>query len=101
MVNIPTFELHGYAGGHERLTMRVVTGQPDSPTPIFAREMTTVVFSPYWNVPTNILRDEGGLICPMFNDWVEGRRAEVGGWVASPQGTMMNGFALSKCWLNA
>ncbi len=48
-----------------------------------------------------ILRDEGGLIAPMFNDWVEGRRAEVGGWVANPQGTMMNGFALSKCWLTA
>lgn len=49
----------------------------------------------------NILRDNGGLICPMFNDWVEGRRAEVGGWVADPQGTLMNGTALSKCWLTA
>ena len=49
----------------------------------------------------NIMRDTGGLIAPMFNDWVEGRRAEVGGWVANPQGTMMNGFALSKCWLTA
>jgi L,D-transpeptidase YcbB len=58
LVNVPTFELHAYAGGQERLSMKVVTGQPDSPTPIFAREMTTVVFSPYWNVPTNILRNE-------------------------------------------
>lgn len=49
----------------------------------------------------HILRDEGGLICPMFNDWVEGRRAEVGGWIADPQGTLMNGTALNKCWLNA
>jgi murein L,D-transpeptidase YcbB/YkuD len=57
-VNVPTFELHGYVGGAERLVMKVVTGQPDSPTPIFSREMTTVVFSPYWNVPTNILRNE-------------------------------------------
>jgi peptide/nickel transport system substrate-binding protein len=37
----------------------------------------------------------------MFNDWVEGRRAEVGGWVANPAGTMMAGTALSKCWLTA
>ena len=58
LVNVPTFELHAYAGGQERLTMKVVTGQPDSPTPIFTREMTSVVFSPYWNVPTNILRNE-------------------------------------------
>jgi len=49
----------------------------------------------------NILRDTGGLICPMFNDWVEGRRAEVGGWIANPAGTLMNGRALSMCWLNA
>ncbi|NBZ87198.1 ABC transporter substrate-binding protein [Stagnihabitans tardus] len=49
----------------------------------------------------NILRDTGGLICPMFNDWVEGRRAEVGGWQANPAGTLMDGKALVKCWLNA
>jgi peptide/nickel transport system substrate-binding protein len=49
----------------------------------------------------HILRDEGGLICPMFNDWVEGRRAEVGGWTANPYGTLMDGTALGKCWLNA
>jgi peptide/nickel transport system substrate-binding protein len=49
----------------------------------------------------HIVRDEGGLILPMFNDWVEGRRAEVGGWIADPQGTLMNGTALNKCWLTA
>jgi peptide/nickel transport system substrate-binding protein len=49
----------------------------------------------------HLLRDEGGLIAPMFNDWVEGRRAEVGGWVSDPTGTMMGGTAMSKCWLNA
>ena len=49
----------------------------------------------------NILRDTGGLICPMFNDWVEGRRNEVGGWIANPAGTLMNGKAMSMCWLNA
>ena len=48
-----------------------------------------------------ILRDTGGLICPMFNDWVEGRRNEVGGWIANPAGTLMNGKAMSMCWLNA
>lgn len=46
-----------------------------------------------------IVRDDGGLICPMINDWVEGRRQEVGGWEANPLGTLMDGTALSKCWL--
>ena len=49
----------------------------------------------------NLLRDTGGLILPMFNDWVEGRRAEVGGWIPNPAGSLMNGKALSMCWLNA
>ena len=49
----------------------------------------------------NIVRDTGGLICPMFNDFVEGRRAEVGGWVTNTAGAMMAGKALSLCWLNA
>lgn len=47
----------------------------------------------------NILRDEGGLILPMFNDWVEARREEVGGWTPDPNGELMNGKALIKCWL--
>ncbi len=46
-----------------------------------------------------ILRDEGGLILPMFNDWVEARREEVAGWTPDPNGELMNGRALIKCWL--
>jgi peptide/nickel transport system substrate-binding protein len=49
----------------------------------------------------HLVRDEGGLILPMFNDWVEGRRAEVGGWEGNSQQMLMNGTALTKCWLNA
>jgi peptide/nickel transport system substrate-binding protein len=47
----------------------------------------------------HLLRDEGGLICPMFNDWVEGVRDEISGWVNDPNQEMMNGLALSRCWL--
>lgn len=47
----------------------------------------------------HILRDEGGLILPMFNDWVEARRNEVDGWTPNPNGELMNGRALVKCWL--
>ena len=48
-----------------------------------------------------MVRDTGGLILPMFNDFVEGRRAEVGGWVSNPAGSLMNGKVLTLCWLNA
>jgi len=49
----------------------------------------------------NILRDTGGLICPMFNDFVEARREEVGGWTPNGNGEVMDGRGLVKCWLNA
>ncbi len=48
-----------------------------------------------------IVHNDGGLICPMFNDWVEGVSNDVGGWTANPNQTMMNGQALSRCWLKA
>jgi peptide/nickel transport system substrate-binding protein len=47
----------------------------------------------------NVLRDEGGLILPMFNDFVSGVRSEVAGWVTDPNGELMNGRAQVKCWL--
>lgn len=48
-----------------------------------------------------MVRDEGGLILPMFNDYIEATSNQVGGWFAHPMGEMMSGFALSKCWLNS
>jgi murein L,D-transpeptidase YcbB/YkuD len=58
MVNVPSFQLAAHEDGRPAVTMKVVTGKPDSPTPIFGDDMTTVVFSPYWNVPPTIAEDE-------------------------------------------
>ncbi len=49
----------------------------------------------------HILRDTGGVIVPMFNDWVEAVSDKVGGWFADPNGELMDGKALVKCWLKA
>ena len=38
--------------------MKVVIGKADNPTPVLSSEITTVVFSPYWNVPSTIAADE-------------------------------------------
>ena len=48
-----------------------------------------------------IVRDEGGLILPMFNDFIDATSAKVGGWVKDGNQEMMGGYALSKCWLVA
>jgi peptide/nickel transport system substrate-binding protein len=47
----------------------------------------------------HILRDEGGLILPMFNDFVSGVSDAIGGWANDPNGELMNGRAQVKCWL--
>jgi len=48
-----------------------------------------------------MLRDEGGLICPMFNDFIDGVSTDVQGWIDDPNFGMMNGLAPQKCWLAA
>jgi murein L,D-transpeptidase YcbB/YkuD len=58
IVNVPTYQLDVYENGHVVLPMRVVAGKKDNPTPIFMDNMENVVFSPYWNVPPNIARNE-------------------------------------------
>jgi murein L,D-transpeptidase YcbB/YkuD len=58
LVNVPDFRLEVIENGKAVFGMRVVVGEPDNPTPIFADQMTHVVFSPYWNVPSGIAEDE-------------------------------------------
>jgi peptide/nickel transport system substrate-binding protein len=45
-----------------------------------------------------IVRDEGGLILPMFNDFVDGVSDKVAGYEPDPNGDLMNGFAMEKTW---
>ncbi len=47
-----------------------------------------------------MLREEGGLILPMFNDFVAGVSDKIGGWENDPNGPVMNNFSHVKCWLN-
>ena len=46
-----------------------------------------------------IVRDEGGVITPMFNDFIDATGPNVAGWTPDPNQEMMGGYALSKCWL--
>jgi peptide/nickel transport system substrate-binding protein len=48
-----------------------------------------------------LVRDTGGLILPMFNNFVEIVADSVGGWLVDANQELMNGKALQKCWLKA
>jgi murein L,D-transpeptidase YcbB/YkuD len=58
IVNIPTFELVGLDEAEPTIRMRVIVGTRENPTPVFVDRMTHIVFSPHWNVPASIARDE-------------------------------------------
>jgi murein L,D-transpeptidase YcbB/YkuD len=58
VVNIPAYRLDAIEDGQSVLRMKVVTGKKASPTPVLADEMTSIVFSPYWNIPQDIVDRE-------------------------------------------
>jgi murein L,D-transpeptidase YcbB/YkuD len=60
VVNIPEFRLYTVDESYRSVfTMNVVVGEAyGHETPVFANEIKSVIFRPYWNVPDSILRAE-------------------------------------------
>lgn len=57
-VNIPEFKLHVYHADSLLWSCKVVVGRTMHQTTLFYGEVKYVVFSPYWNVPQSIVRNE-------------------------------------------
>ncbi|UKJ08094.1 L,D-transpeptidase family protein [Solitalea lacus] len=58
IINIPEFKMHVYQAGELCWSTAVVVGKPTSSTSVFTGDMKYIVFSPYWNVPLSIVRNE-------------------------------------------
>lgn len=58
MVNLPEFVLHVYEGKKKVFDMNVVVGKEGHNTTIFTGNLNQIVFSPYWNVPDDIVEKE-------------------------------------------
>jgi murein L,D-transpeptidase YcbB/YkuD len=63
-VNIPEYKLHIIENDVEQFSMSVIVGKGTNKTAIFKSNITHIVFSPYWNIPTSILMKE---IVPLIN----------------------------------
>ena len=79
-INIPSFQLWAFADAadaeHATLSMPVVVGRAmRTETPVFIGEMRFVEFSPYWNVPPSILRNE--LLPRLENDPAYAKRQDM------------------------
>ena len=57
-VNIPEFRLRLFAGGRVEHETRVITGKPESPSPVFSGMMEYAIVNPSWYVPPSILKKE-------------------------------------------
>lgn len=78
-VNIPEFKLHYYRSDSLLWSCNVVVGKTMNRTTIFYGEIDRVVFSPYWNIPTSIVRKE---ILPQINkepNYLEAHDMEIKG----------------------
>jgi murein L,D-transpeptidase YcbB/YkuD len=58
LVNIPAFKLYVYDNGKLDWSCKVVVGKPGTNTVVFNNKVKYIVFSPYWNVPPGILKNE-------------------------------------------
>ncbi len=63
LVNIPMFRLWAWdslsGGDAPSFATDVAVGRAlNTPTPVFDEELRTLIFRPYWNVPTSIVRNE-------------------------------------------
>ena len=58
LVNIPEFVLHALENNKKVFDMKIVVGKEGHNTMMFTKTLNQVVFSPYWNVPPSIVKDE-------------------------------------------
>ncbi|MEO6327364.1 MAG: L,D-transpeptidase family protein [Ginsengibacter sp.] len=58
LVNIPEFVLHFVDGKSKVFDMDVVVGKEGHNTMMFTGKLSQIVFSPYWNVPPSIVKNE-------------------------------------------
>ena len=79
LVNIPEFVLHVLDNNKKVFDMKIVVGKEGHNTMMFTKTLNQIVFSPYWNVPPSIVKDE--LLGEMEKnpDYLEKQNMEITG----------------------
>ena len=79
-VNIPEFKLHVYHSDSLLWSSNVVVGKDVHKTVIFSGEIQYIVFSPYWNIPSSIVRNEIVPAMQKDKDYLSKKRMEITGY---------------------
>jgi len=58
VVNVPAAQMEVVENGAAVMSMKVVVGDPDHPTPALHARMTSLVLNPVWRVPASIATNE-------------------------------------------
>jgi len=57
-INIPEYRFDLIDNGKAVLTMKVIVGKPDRPTPELTSSLTQIELNPYWNIPLSIAQKD-------------------------------------------
>ena len=57
-VNIPEFLMKVYEGTNKAFDMKIIAGDEGTNTMMFTGDLNQVVFSPHWNIPESIVKNE-------------------------------------------
>ncbi len=77
LVNIPEFMLHVYEGKNRVFDMVVVVGKQGTNTTMFTGDLNQIVFSPYWNLPTSIVKNEVLPAMQRNPNYLDGQNMEI------------------------
>ncbi len=58
IINIPSFTLYAYDNDSIKFSMNVVVGKDVHKTVLFSGDIKYIVFSPYWDIPPSIQKNE-------------------------------------------
>ncbi len=79
LVNIPEYRLHVFDSGKTVMDMNVIVGKSANSTVIFTGNLKYIVFSPYWNVPTSIVKNEVVPAIEKNSDYLAKNHMEITG----------------------
>ena len=76
-VNIPSYKLVVTESGNKAFEMDVIVGREGWNTMMFNGDLNQIVFSPYWNVPPSIVREEIMPAMKANKNYLKSRNMEV------------------------
>src|SRR5258708_6353691 len=79
LVNIPEFRMHVSEDGKEIFTMKLVVGKEGHSTILFSGNLDRIIFNPYWNVPSSIVRKEIVPAMEKHKNYLEKNEMEITG----------------------